>query len=90
MNKQELIAAMVEKSGLTKQDAEKALVAFTESVKDALQGGEKVTLIGFGTFDVREHGEREGRNPHTGESIHIAASKAPVFKPGKAFKEAFK
>jgi len=87
MNKSELIASMVEKSGLTKKDTEKALNAFVESVGDTLQTGDKVSLIGFGTFEVRERSARKGLNPRTKEPIDIPASKAPAFKPGKAFKE---
>lgn len=87
MNKQELVAAMAEKSGLTKREAEKVLVAFTETVKEELKKGEKITLVGFGTFETRERAAREGRNPQTGETIQIAASKTPAFKAGKAFKD---
>lgn len=88
MNKVELIASMVEKSGLSKKDAEKALAAFTESVIDELKAGNKVQLVGFGTFEISERAAREGRNPQTGETMTIAASKAPKFKAGKAFKDA--
>lgn len=88
MNKVELIASMVEKSGLTKKDAEKALAAFTETVIDELKAGNKVQLVGFGTFEISERAAREGRNPQTGETMTIAASKAPKFKAGKAFKDA--
>lgn len=89
MNKAELVANMAEKSGLTKKDAELALNAFTESVKEALTSGGKVQLVGFGTFDVRERKERTGRNPRNPEeTINIPASKAPVFKAGKDLKEA--
>lgn len=88
MNKVELIASMVEKSGLSKKDAEKALAAFTETVIDELKAGNKVQLVGFGTFEVSERAAREGRNPQTGETMTIAASKAPKFKAGKAFKDA--
>lgn len=87
MNKTELIAAMAEKSGLTKKDAELALKAFIESVEEALVAGEKVQLIGFGTFETRERAAREGRNPKTREVIQIPACKAPAFKPGSALKE---
>lgn len=87
MNKSDLITAIAEKSGLTKKDAEKALKAFTESVQDALAKNDKVQLVGFGTFEVRERGERKGRNPKTMEEITIPASKAPVFKAGKELKE---
>ncbi|MGL5615862.1 MAG: HU family DNA-binding protein [Sarcina sp.] len=87
MNKAELIASMAEKSNLTKKDAEMALKAFMESVQEALEGGDKVQLVGFGTFETRERAAREGRNPRTKEVIQIPASKAPVFKAGKEFKE---
>ncbi|MFR5265784.1 MULTISPECIES: HU family DNA-binding protein [Clostridium] len=87
MNKAELIASMAEKSNLTKKDAEVALKAFMESVQEALEGGDKVQLVGFGTFETRERAAREGRNPRTKEVIQIPASKAPVFKAGKEFKE---
>lgn len=88
MNKAELVSTMAEKSGLTKKDAELALNAFMESVEDALKNNGKVQLVGFGTFDVRERKERTGRNPRNPEeTINIPASKAPVFKAGKALKE---
>ena len=87
MNKSELIAAMAEKSGLSKKDSEKALGAFMDTVVDALKDGDKVALVGFGTFDVRERAARTGLNPRTKEAIEIAASKAPAFKAGKAFKD---
>ncbi|MGL5068604.1 MAG: HU family DNA-binding protein [Sarcina sp.] len=87
VNKAELIQKMHEKSGLTKKDAEMALKSFIESVQDALEGGDKVQLVGFGTFETRERAAREGRNPRTKEVIQIPASKAPVFKAGKEFKE---
>ena len=87
MNKSELIAAMAEKSGLSKKDSEKALGAFMDTVVDALKDGDKVALVGFGTFDVRERGDRSALNPRTKEPIEIAASKAPAFKAGKAFKD---
>lgn len=88
MNKTDLIAAMVEKSGLTKKDAEKALNAFVESVEGALKKGDKVQLVGFGTFEVRARAARTGVNPQTKKAIKIKASKAPAFKAGKAFKDA--
>ena len=88
MNKNEFVAAIAEKSGLTKKDAEAALNAYTEVVTDALKSGDSVQLIGFGTFEVRERAARQGRNPHTGETIEIAAAKVPAFKPGKALKDA--
>lgn len=88
MNKAELIASMAEKSNLTKKDAEAALNGFMRSVEEALASGEKVQLVGFGTFEVRERKAREGRNPRNPEEvIQIPASKAPVFKAGKALKE---
>ncbi len=88
MNKVELIAAVAEKAGLTKKDAEKAVAAFVASVEDALVKGDKVQLIGFGTFEVRERAARVGRNPQTKAEIKIAASKQPVFKAGQALKKA--
>ncbi|MBM7561903.1 HU family DNA-binding protein [Fusibacter tunisiensis] len=88
MNKAELVASMAEKSGLTKKDAELALNAFMKSVEEELTKSGKVQLVGFGTFDVRERKERTGRNPRNPkETINIPASKAPVFKAGKALKE---
>ena len=88
MNRTELIAAIAEKTELSKKDAEKALKAFTDVVAEELKKGEKVQLVGFGTFEVVERAAREGRNPHTGEAMPIAASKAPKFKAGKALKDA--
>jgi len=88
VNKSELVAAIAEKSELTKKDAEKALNAFIESVTEALADGERVQLVGFGTFEVRQRAERKGRNPQTREEIIIPASKAPVFRAGKALKDA--
>ena len=88
MNKTELVAAMAEKTELSKKDAEKALKAFTDVVAEELKKGEKVQLVGFGTFEVAEREAREGRNPRTGETMTIARSKAPVFKAGKALKDA--
>ena len=90
MNKVELIAAVAEKAGLTKKDAEKAVAAVVGSIEAALVAGEKVQLIGFGTFEVRERAARTGRNPQTKEAIKIAASKQPVFKAGAALKNAVK
>jgi DNA-binding protein HU-beta len=87
MNKTELVAAMAEKAGLSKKDAEAALKAFTETVTDELKKGEKIALVGFGTFEVSERAAREGRNPLTGAEMTIAASKAPKFKAGKALKD---
>ena len=88
MNKTELVAAMAEKAGLSKKDAEAALKAFTETVAEELKKGEKIALVGFGTFEVSERAAREGRNPQTGAPMTIAASKAPKFKAGKALKDA--
>jgi DNA-binding protein HU-beta len=88
MNKTELVAAMADASGLSKTDADSAYQAFVETVTDALKKEETVTLIGFGTFTVRERAARTGRNPRTGEEIQIKASKNPVFKAGKAIKDA--
>ena len=87
MNKAELIAKISEESKLTKKAAETALDAFVTSVEEALKNGEKVQLVGFGTFEVRERAARKGRNPQTKAEIKIPASKAPVFKAGKALKE---
>ena len=87
MNKTELVAAIVEKTELSKKDAEKAVKAFTEVVADELKKGEKIQLVGFGTFEVAERPAREGRNPQTGETLTIAASKTPKFKAGKALKD---
>ena len=88
MNKTELVAAMAEKSELSKKDAEKALKAFIDVVAEELQKDEKIQLVGFGTFEVAERAAREGRNPLTGEKMQIKASKAPKFKAGKALKDA--
>lgn len=89
MNKSELVSKIAEKSGLTKADSTKSLDALVEAVREALVSGDKVQLVGFGTFEVRERKEREGRNPRNPEEkIHIPASKAPVFKAGKTLKEA--
>ena len=87
MNKTDLVAIMAEKAGLSKKDAEAALKAFTEAVSAELAKGGKVQLVGFGTFEVAERAAREGRNPQTGKSMKIAASKAPKFKAGKALKD---
>ena len=88
MNKTELISAIAVKSGLTKKDSEKALKAFEEAVTETLVSGDKVQLVGFGTFDVAERAAREGRNPQTGKPMPIPASKAPRFKVGKALRDA--
>ena len=87
MNKSELINALAEKTQLSKKNAEKALNAFVDTVNGALAKGEKVQLIGFGTFDVKKRPARTARNPRTGAEIKIAASKAPSFKAGKALKD---
>ena len=87
MNKTELVAAMAEQAGLSKKDAEAALKAFTDVVASELKANGKVQLVGFGTFEVSERAAREGRNPQTGETMTIAASKAPKFKAGKALKD---
>ena len=87
MNKTELIAAVAEKAELSKKDAEKAMKAFTDVVAEELVKGEKIQLVGFGTFEVAERPAREGRNPRTGETMKIAASKSPKFKAGKALKD---
>lgn len=87
MNKTELVAAIAAKTELTKKDAEKALKAFTDVVAEELKKGEKIQLVGFGTFEVAERAERQGRNPKTGEAITIPASKSPKFKAGKALKD---
>ena len=88
MNKTELIAAIAEQAEISKKDAEKALKAFVDVVTEQLKEGEKVQLVGFGTFEVRERAAREGRNPQTGKTMKIAACKAPKFKAGKALKDA--
>ena len=88
MNKTELVEAMAKEANLSKKDAEAALSAFTMTVENALKKGDKVTLVGFGTVEVRERAARVGRNPQTGKEIKIEASKSPAFKPGKSFKDA--
>ncbi|MCR4946873.1 MAG: HU family DNA-binding protein [Lachnospiraceae bacterium] len=88
MNKTELIAAVAEKAELTKAASGKAVDAIVEAITEELKKGEKVTLIGFGTFETRDRAARTGRNPQTGKEIKIKASKAPAFKAGKALKEA--
>ena len=88
MNKTELVAAIAEKAELSKKDAEKAVKAFTDTVAEQLKAGEKIQLVGFGTFEVAERAARTGKNPQTKEEIQIPASKAPAFKAGKAFKDA--
>ncbi|MFD1885093.1 HU family DNA-binding protein [Paenibacillus wenxiniae] len=90
MNKTDLITQVVEKTDLQKKDATKAVEAVFEAISDALQSGDKVQLVGFGNFEVRERSARKGRNPQTGEEIEIPASKIPAFKPGKALKDGIK
>ena len=87
MNKSELIAAIANKTGVTKKDTEEVISAFVEVVKETLKAGDKVQMIGFGTFEVKERAARKGRNPRTGQDIEIPASKNPVFKAGKALKD---
>ena len=88
MTKAELVAQVAEKSELSKKDAEAAVVAVIDSITEALASGDKVALVGFGTFEVKERAARKGHNPKTKEPIDIPASKAPVFKSGKALKDA--
>ena len=90
MNKTELVAAMAEKTGVSKKDTEAVLNAFIETVQEAVKADDKVQLVGFGTFEARERAAREGINPLTKEKIQIAASKVPAFKVGKAFKDMLK
>jgi DNA-binding protein HU-beta len=90
MNKVELIAAVAEKTGITKKDAENIITAFTDIVTEALAQGEKVSLVGFGTFETKTRASREGINPRTKEKITIPASKTPGFKAGKVLKESVK
>ena len=87
MNKTELVAAMAKETNLSKKDVEAVLKSFTDVVADELEKGGKIQLVGFGTFEVSERAAREGRNPQTGETMTIAASKAPKFKAGKALKD---
>ena len=87
MNKADLVAAMAEKAGVSKKDAEASLKAFTDVVAEELKKGEKIQLVGFGTFEVSERAARTGRTPQTGAEMTIAASKAPKFKAGKALKD---
>ena len=87
MNKTELVAAVAEQAGLSKKDAEAAVKAFTDVVAEALKAGDKIQLVGFGTFEVSERAAREGRNPRTGETMTIEASKTPKFNAGKALKD---
>ena len=90
MNKTELTAAMAETSGLSKKDCEAALAAFTGAVETAMKSGDKVQMVGFGSFEVKKRPARVGRNPRTGEPMTYPACKAPVFKPGKAHKDAIR
>jgi len=90
MNRTQLIEKVAGKAELTKKDADKFLSAYIETVTEAMKAGEKVTLVGFGTFEVRERAAREGRNLRTGEPMHIPATKYPAFKAGKSFKDAVK
>jgi len=87
VNKVELVAAVSEKAGITKRDAEKAITALVETIEEALKAGQKVSLVGFGTFEVRDRKPRVGRNPQTGEEIRIPASRVPSFKAGKSLRE---
>lgn len=88
MNKTELIAAVAEKAGLTKKDVEKTITATLETVKEVVAEGDKVQVVGFGTFEARQRNQREGQNPRTGEKVIIPATTVPAFKAGKAFKDA--
>lgn len=90
MNKSELVDLVAEKAGMSKKDSETAVKAVLDSITDGLVQGNKVQLVGFGTFEVRQRKAREGRNPATGEKIKINALKVPAFKPGKALKEKVK
>ena len=87
MNKTEFVAAVAQKSGLSKKDAEKAVKAFVDTVSEQMVAGDKITIVGFGTFEVSERAAREGRNPKTGEAMPIPASKVPRFKAGKGLKD---
>ena len=88
MNKTELVMAMAEKAGLTKKDAEKALAAFTDVVAETLKKGDKIALVGFGTFEARQRAARTGKNPQTGAEVKIPATTVPAFKAGSALKDA--
>jgi len=88
LNKTELVSSVAEKAEITKKEAEKVVSAIFSSIEEALAKGDKVQLVGFGTFEVRERASRTGRNPKTGEEITIAAAKVPAFKPGKALRDA--
>ena len=88
MNKTELIAAVAEKAGLTKKDVEKTITATLETIKEVVAEGDKVQVVGFGTFEARQRNQREGQNPRTGEKVIIPDNTVPAFKAGKAFKDA--
>ena len=88
MNKTELIAAVAEKTDLSKKDADAAVAAVLGAITDALKAGDKIQLVGFGTFEVRNRAAKQGRNPRTGETMTVPASKVPAFKAGKALKDA--
>ncbi|EKP94717.1 MULTISPECIES: HU family DNA-binding protein [Thermaerobacter] len=90
MNKPELVNAIAEKTGLNKKDSERAVNAFVESISEALARGDKVSLVGFGTFEVRTRQARTGRNPRTGQTLTIPAAKVPAFKPGKQLRDMVK
>lgn len=90
MNKSELVAAIAQKADISKKDAEKALRAFVDVVSGQLKDGNKVQIVGFGTFEVSSRAAREGRNPHTGKPMHIEASRAPKFKAGKSLRDSLK
>ncbi len=90
MNKTDLVNAVAEDTGLTKKDAEKAVASVLNSITEALKGGDKVQLVGFGTFEVRNRAAKQGHNPRTGEPMTVPASKLPAFKAGKALKDAVK
>lgn len=90
MNKTELVAAVAAKAGISKKDADAAVAAFVDTVVETMKAGDKLSLVGFGTFEVKERAARTGINPKTKEKIEIPASKAPAFKAGKAFKDAVK
>lgn len=87
MNKADLVSRVADKSDLSKKDVAKVVDAVFDTIAEALQNGEKVQLVGFGNFEIRERSARKGRNPQTGEEIDIPASRVPAFKPGKALKE---
>lgn len=87
MNKADIVSAVAERAGLSKKDADKAVAAFTDVIVESLKSGEKVVLVGFGTFEVKERAARTGRNPRTKQEIQIPASKVPVFKAGKSLKD---